>query len=146
MLASLFSAPCRIGLKTESAIVGYVEQIDTLPTFLAMAADRVVGFLTIKQHNDYSAEVQVMAIQPSAHRQGIGRALVRHVELWVSREGFEYLQVKTLGPSRHNEAYERTRLFYMAMGFRPLEEFENLWEGNPCLIMVKKLSVEPGDP
>lgn len=129
----------------ESAIVEYVEQIDTLPTFLAMIADRVVGFLTISQHNEYSAEIHVMAIHPNVHRQGIGRALVRHAERWVGSEGVEYLQVKTLGPSRHDEPFERTRAFYMAAGFRPLEEFKNLWdETNPCLIMVKKLSSEPG--
>ena len=52
----------------------------------------------------------------------------------------EYLQVKTLGPSHPDENYASTRAFYLAMGFRPLEEFKHIWdEHNPCLIMVKKL-------
>ena len=35
---------------------------------------------------------------------------------------------------------DRTRLFYEAMDFRPLEELKTLWgERLPCLIMVKKL-------
>jgi len=50
------------------------------------------------------------------------------------------MQVKTLGPSRPNEEYARTRAFYEVMGFRPLEEFPQFWdEKNPCLILVKRL-------
>ena len=47
--------------------------------------------------------------------------------------------VKTLGPSDHDEGYERTRRFYGACGFVPLEEIHGLWEHNPCLLMVKRL-------
>jgi hypothetical protein len=52
------------------------------------------------------------------------------------------LQVKTLGPSKPNEYYARTRAFYESMGFVPLEEFENIWPGNPCLILVNQVSPE----
>jgi hypothetical protein len=51
----------------------------------------------------------------------------------------EYLQVKTLGPSWPDPGYERTRRFYEARGFVPLEEIHGLWEHNPCLILVKRL-------
>jgi hypothetical protein len=34
----------------------------------------------------------------------------------------EFLQVKTLGPSRPDERHDRTRRFYEHMGLRPLEE------------------------
>ena len=78
-----------------------------------------------------------MGILPGLHRQGIGRALLDRAEAWLRGEIVEYLQVKTLGPSRPNENYDRTRTFYLAMGFRPLEELKTLWEGNPCLVMVK---------
>ena len=50
------------------------------------------------------------------------------------------LQVKTLGPSHPSEHYAATRQFYVARGFRPLEELTEIWgEDNPCLIMVKRL-------
>ena len=59
---------------------------------------------------------------------------------WLKGEGFEYLQVKTLGPSHSDANYASTRAFYLAVGFRPLEEFRQLWnEQNPCLVMVKRL-------
>ncbi|MEN6523457.1 MAG: N-acetyltransferase, partial [Anaerolineaceae bacterium] len=47
---------------------------------------------------------------------------------------------KTLDASRCCEEYDRTRAFYEAMGFRPLEVFPELWDkDNPCLLMVKRL-------
>jgi hypothetical protein len=49
------------------------------------------------------------------------------------------VQVKTLGPSRPDANYARTRLFYEASGFQPLEELHGLWGANPCLIMIKVL-------
>ena len=51
-----------------------------------------------------------------------------------------YLQVKTLGPSRPDDEYERTRRFYEARGFVALEEMFGVWaEDNPMLILVKAL-------
>jgi len=47
-------------------------------------------------------------------------------------DGVEFLQVKTLGPSYADAGYAKTRRFYTAMGFRPLEEITGLWPENPC--------------
>jgi hypothetical protein len=44
----------------------------------------------------------------------------------VREDGTRFLSVKTLGPSRPDENYQRTRLFYDACGFAPLEEFLDL--------------------
>ena len=124
----------------EAALAHYAIAIDHLPTWLAGEADQVVGFVSLKQHNPYSAEVYVIGVQPSLHRKGIGRALLQQSQEWLSRQIVEYLQVKTLGPSHPDESYARTRAFYAAMGFMPLEEFKQIWdEHNPCLIMVKRL-------
>lgn len=124
----------------ERSIVQYVKDIDVMSTVLARADGRIVGFLTVKRHNEYSAEVHVMAVRSENHRTGIGRALLQRAEEFLRRDGVEYLQVKTLGLSRPDEQYARTRSFYLAMGFRPLEEFEELWDTeNPCLLMIKKL-------
>lgn len=124
----------------ENAIVYYSNQIDHLPTWLASDGERVIGFVSIKQHNFYSAEVYVMGILSEAHRKGIGRGLLNQVQDWLKSRSVEYLQVKTLGPSDSDEGFARTRAFYEAMGFRPLEEIKELWgEENPCLMMIKKL-------
>jgi ribosomal protein S18 acetylase RimI-like enzyme len=124
----------------EAAIVHYIEEIDRLPTFLAWNQQQVVGFLSIKQHTDSAAEIYVMAVHPQFHRQGIGKQLIANAEQILRQQGIEYLQVKTLGLSRPDPNYAKTRVFYESVGFKPLEEFLNLWEGNPCLQMVKSLS------
>jgi ribosomal protein S18 acetylase RimI-like enzyme len=124
----------------EAAILEYEREIERLPTFLAKAGGQVAGFLSLKQHNPFSAEIHVMAVRPDVHRGGIGRALVEAAESHARGLGVEYMQVKTLAASRPSAEYARTRAFYEALGFRPLEEFPRIWdEDNPCLVMVKRL-------
>jgi N-acetylglutamate synthase-like GNAT family acetyltransferase len=124
----------------EAAISNYGQEIESLPTFLARIEDRVIGFLSLKQHTPYAAEILVMAVHPEAAHGGIGRALVETAETYARGLGIEYMQVKTLGPSRPDEGYARTRAFYQALGFRPMEEFSQIWDkDNPCLILVKRL-------
>jgi ribosomal protein S18 acetylase RimI-like enzyme len=125
----------------EKAIQDYQHEIETLPTFLARSGGNVAGFLSLKQHNPFSAEIYVMGVRPEAQRGGIGQALVEAAESHARELGVEYMQVKTLGPSRPDKDYAGTLAFYAAMGFRPLEEFPQIWgEHNPCLILVKSLS------
>ncbi len=124
----------------EAAIQDYAREIGLLPTFLAQAGAGVLGFLSLKQHFSASAEILVMAVHPDHHHAGIGRRLVRAAEAHARSLGVEYLQVKTLGPSRPDAQYDLTRRFYVAMGFSPLEEFSRIWDAdNPCLILVKRL-------
>ena len=124
----------------EAALQSYAATIPTLPIFLAKVDDKIIGFLSLKQHNPYSAEIYVMGILPAFHHGGIGRALMENAERYAKTEQTEYLQVKTLGPSNDDVNYARTRAFYSAMGFRPLEEFTQIWdEYNPCLVMVKRI-------
>lgn len=124
----------------EEDICNYLAEIERLPTFLALDGAQILGFLTLKQHFAQSAEILIMGCLPEVHRQGLGRELVEAAEDWLEDQGVEYLQVKTLGPSRPDPGYEVTRAFYQALGFAPLEEFKQIWdEDNPCLVMVKKL-------
>jgi len=123
----------------EEAIVSYRQDIEAMDSYVAESAGEIVGFITLNIHNEYSAEIQVMAVSEAHHRAGVGRGLVEYSEQILRDRSLEYLQVKTLGPSRPNEHYERTRAFYADLGFRPLEE-NHLWgEANPCLMMVKHL-------
>jgi len=124
----------------EAGIQNYEREIGGLPTFLAMMDGQPVGFLSLKQHSPWSMEVFVMGVNPLFHRCGIGKSLMQAAEAYAREQAVEYLQVKTLGPSRPDEGYAATRAFYAAVGFRPLEEFKQIWDANnPCLIMVKRL-------
>jgi hypothetical protein len=59
-------------------------------------------------------------------------------------DGCRALHVKTLGPTHPDRGYAKTRAFYRSVGFLPLEETNGLWPDNPCLIMVKWLSLACG--
>ena len=134
----LRSLPAWFGI--EEAIVDYVTTAARLPTYLARdAAGTPVGVLLVERHFPAAAEVFLMAVDPSRHRAGIGRALIGVAEDDLLGDGVRLLQVKTLGPSRADPNYARTRLFYEACGFQPLEELHGLWGLNPCLLMVKAL-------
>jgi GNAT superfamily N-acetyltransferase len=119
----------------EEATAAYIRDVAGMPTFAAGEA----GFLSLKLHSPRAAELYVMGVRPPEHRRGLGTALLAAAEEYLRERGVEYLQVKTLGPSRPSEGYERTRLFYEARGFVALEEIHGLWESNPCLLMVKRL-------
>jgi GNAT superfamily N-acetyltransferase len=135
--AILRSLPEWFGI--EEAIQHYAQEIRTRPTYVAVEAGQVCGFVTLYHHNTYTSEIYVMAVRKEHHRRGIGRALIAQAETVCRQLGVEYLQVKTLGSSHPSVEYAQTRLFYLACGFRPLEEFDGIWPGNPCLILVKRL-------
>ena len=119
----------------ESATAAYIRDVAELPTF-GIGDDAI---LSLKLHTASAAEVYVMGVRRDRHGQGLGTALVEAAEEYLRARGFEYLQVKTLGPSDSDEGYARTRAFYEARGFVALEEIHGLWEDNPCLLMVKRL-------
>jgi ribosomal protein S18 acetylase RimI-like enzyme len=124
----------------EEANRQYIRDIEQLPTLLASVEGETVGFLTLKEHNEYAAELHVMGVKPEMHRRGVGRALVHKAESHLRERRFEYLQVKTLSDAHPDRNYARTRAFYLSMGFRPLEEFPELWgPANPCLQLIKRL-------
>jgi GNAT superfamily N-acetyltransferase len=119
----------------EDATASYIRDVAELPTF-GIGDD---AFLSLKLHTPLAAEVYVMGVRRARHRQGLGSTLLRAAEAYLKARAIEYLQVKTLGPSDPDAGYARTRSFYLARGFAPLEEIHGLWESNPCLLLVKRL-------
>jgi len=88
----------------------------------------------------FATEICVMGILTEYHRQGIGKKLLNACEQLCRQSKTEFLTVKTLAESRESKSYEKTRMFYLAQGFRPIEVFPTIWdEANPCLFMIKKL-------
>ncbi len=52
--------------------------------------------------------------------------------------------VETLSDKADYAPYEKTRLFYKSVDFEPLITLTEMWDAdNPCLIMVKSLSMQP---
>ena len=116
----------------------YIDTAETHPGVVARVADDDVGITTVKHHSPYAAEIYLMAVKPAYHRQGIGRLMLGRVEANLGAAGVEFLQVKTLSAARADEGYGQTRAFWLACGFRPLEEFPTLWDpSNPALQLIK---------
>ncbi len=95
--------------------------------------------VTLHQQFERAAEIYLMAVLPQYHRRGVGRAMIRFIEAHLRERGVGYLQVKTQGLSRPDANYALTQKFYEAIGFAALEEFPDLWPGNPALQMIKCL-------
>lgn len=118
----------------------YVEDARTMETWTVRNdAGAVVGVTLVSWHFDHSAEIHFTVVDRAAHGTGVGTAMMLAVAADVRTRGATLLQVKTLGASRPDPNYDRTRHFYEKMGFLPLEETD-LWdEATPCLIMVTPL-------
>ncbi len=121
-------------------MVDYGIEINGLPTFMISMHNQVCGFISLKMHYKESAELYVLGILPEFHHQGVGRAAIEAVTEYCRSQGVEFLQTKTVAPSNNWPAYEHTRQFYLSLGFKPLEEFSDLWgPESPCLQMIKKI-------
>lgn len=118
----------------------YIDQSRQMPFFVAFDHNKPVGFIAMKETSDYTAEIYVMGVHSEHHNQGIGKALFSEVLRWAKDNRFEFLQVKTLAESHPDQYYARTRKFYQAIGFKPLETLSELWgKDNPCLIMIQHI-------
>lgn len=118
----------------------YIENVAGFDMIGCHVRDDVAGFVSLLQHFDTTAEIYLLAARPRWHGTGLGRALVRAAEDWARDRGLRFLSVKTLGPSHPDPAYAASRGFYKAMGFAPVEEIEDVWPGNPCLLLIKNLT------
>ena len=132
----LYQLPDWFGIPEATA--NYVKECANLDLWVVLDGIRPIGFIALKQHFAAAAELYVLGVLQDYHRQGVGRQLLAAVEKHCQEQGIRFLQVKTLDPAKENVCYDRTRSYYLAMGFTPLETFLTLWDaGNPCLQMIK---------
>ena len=97
------------------------------------------GFLCLKETGRDTTELAVMGVLPEYHRNGIGTKLFEAAKQIAVEKGYSFLQVKTVQMGKYEE-YDRTNMFYLALGFKEFEVFPTLWdECNPCQIYVMSL-------
>jgi GNAT superfamily N-acetyltransferase len=125
----------------EHALVMYKNDTEKLPTFAIEQDDRVIGFLTLREHFPTAWEVHCMAIEVQARGKRLGSQLLEHAQDWLRKRGVEFLQVKTVAAASKSPEYAQTRKFYEARGFVPVEVFPELWGvRNPALQCIKSLN------
>ncbi|MGP1397919.1 MAG: N-acetyltransferase family protein [Inquilinaceae bacterium] len=123
------------------AVEAYASAADGLPMLVCRTADgSAIGFASMRHHTPFATEIGVMGVERTWHRRGVGRALVEAAAQRAEREGTLFLTAKTVGPSNPDPSYAATRRFYEALGFLPIEEFTTVWDGNPCLLMLRPLA------
>ena len=101
--------------------------------------DRPIGFLYLSQTGKDTLELAVMGVRKEYHRMGIGKKLFERARYIAQKEGFSFIQVKTVKMGVY-EDYDKTNLFYLSLGFKELEVFPELWdEANPCQIYIMSI-------
>ncbi|MBP3701901.1 MAG: GNAT family N-acetyltransferase [Lachnospiraceae bacterium] len=107
--------------------------------FCALEEERPIGFLYLKETGKDTVELAVMGVLREYHRRGIGRKLFEEAKREASRQGYSFVQVKTVQMGRYSN-YDDTNKFYLSLGFKEFEVFPTLWdEWNPCQIYVMAL-------
>jgi GNAT superfamily N-acetyltransferase len=103
-------------------------------------SERLVGVSSLTRPQPKAFEVHLLAVARQEHGRGVGRVLLGLGERFASSQGASFMQVKTLGASRADAFYDRTRGFYTRLGYEALFESERLWgEDNPVVVLVKHL-------
>jgi ribosomal protein S18 acetylase RimI-like enzyme len=120
----------------------YITEADDLPMLACQDGqddDGVpIGFISLKLHTSFAAELYVLGVKRRFHRRGVGRALIEAAVAQGTERGLRFLTVKTLAPTHPDPNYAATRRFYEAMNFVPVELFPTLWgPDNPCLLMAR---------
>ena len=116
----------------EEYIVNSVNQ----QLFAAVKEEKTIGFLCLKQTGKDTVEVSVMGVLKEFHRHGIGRKLFMKAREKAIKDGFSFIQVKTVQMGQ----YDNTNKFYISLGFKEFEILPTLWdEWNPCQVYVMAL-------
>lgn len=74
----------------------------------------VVGFVAVYQRQPTYGEIYMIAVDPDAQKQGVGRALIDHALNWMRENGVIVAMVETGGDPGHAPA----RRLYERAGFR----------------------------
>lgn len=107
--------------------------------FAAVKKEKTIGFLCLKQTGKDTVEVSVMGVLKEFHRHGIGRKLFMKAREKAIKDGFSFIQVKTVQMGQYDN-YDNTNKFYISLGFKEFEIFPTLWdEWNPCQVYVMAL-------
>ena len=118
----------------------YIKDSKDFIMIAAFEDDQPIGFICLKETGKETVELAVMGVLKEYHRTGIGKSLFKKAKEIAIEKGYSFMQVKTVKMGVY-EDYDRTNLFYLALGFKEFEVIPLLWdEANPCQIYVMSLN------
>ncbi len=92
--------------------------------YVAENKNKVIEFVTYTSDNG-NVKISWLGVLPEYQRRGVGSELLRVVEKELIKAGVKKLRVETVAESVKYKPYERTRAFYLKMGFR-IEKVEKV--------------------
>ncbi len=117
----------------------YINDSQDMPFWADIEDEKARGFVVLKETSPYTVELYVMGVLKEFHRQKIGKKLFQDCYNYAKKQGYLYMQVKTVKEGCCEE-YDKTVAFYRNVGFKELECLPTLWdEWNPCQIYVMSL-------
>ena len=141
------SATCRVIIEKlpdwfgiPDANAHYVDGVAASDAFVTTSRSGTAhDMLSLKFPYPNNAELFWLGVDPDFHRGGMGKALLDAAVERAKARGCATMTVETLGPSRPDKGYARTRKFYESMGFQPLFELTYPALGNPLQYLLKTL-------
>lgn len=100
---------------------------------------RLQGFLALRETSPYAAEIYIMGVKKEYQRHKAGKALFTAMLNYARRQGYEYLQVKTVKQGV-SEAMDAANVFYQGLGFRELEVLPLWGDSDPCQIYIRNVN------
>ena len=110
-----------------------------LPLWADIDEGTVRGFIALRETSPYAAEIYVMGVKKEYQRHKIGKGMFTALLNYARRQGYEYLQVKTVKEGT-SEQFDTANTFYQSLGFRELEVLP-LWSDKiPCQIYIRNVN------
>lgn len=95
-----------------------------------------VCYYALEEMADAVWNLLMIAVDPKRQGEGLGSALMRHVEQELAKEGARILLVDTSG----KDEFERTRSFYDMLGYEREARIQEYWAaGDDKITFSKKL-------
>ncbi len=126
-------------LEREKSIEEFAQKCRTMPVWADVDGDVVRGVAVLRETSPCAAEIFVICVRKEFQRHKIGKALFTALLNYARRQGYEYLQVKTIKNGVCQE-YDSANVFYQSLGFRELEVLPIWGEENPCQILIRNVN------
>lgn len=121
------------------SVEDYSVKCRLLPVWADMDDTTVRGFIALRETSPCAAEIFVMGVKKEYQRHKVGKGLFTALLNYARRQGYEYIQVKTV-KSGVSPEFDSTNIFYQSLGFRELEVLP-LWdESTPCQILIRNVN------